>query len=323
MRSQRSLLLLSLVSALCLPSRALAAPSDAPSDTVRLRFGWRPGMQAWVDYEASRTRIGAGKDVRTQAAWKWRLSVSAHDKGLAVRTDSIQLTRSHGDTPVEMLTQRLAVMTPVHLVSRKGEFVGLQNVEGFRAGVMSLMDSLLAASPSVPPGARATFEKIYSDAFVQATASESWNSIVGAWMLGDLELGETYVAETSSPSPAMPQLQVPLALEFSVVRRLPCGRSERSDCVEITLNSYPDSAKTREVLARFFESLEVPDREKLRAAIEGTHAEAELRTVTRPDGLLPESVVVTKRVTVASEEGGRPVKVVQEDVKTYRFRWVK
>ena len=304
-------------------STPIHAQTAAKPDTVRLRFGWRPGMQAWVDYKTSRTRVGGGRDLRTQAAFKWRLSVNAHEGGLAVRTDSVRFVGAPGGVPAEALAQRLAVMAPVYLVSKEGEFIGLQDVAGFRASMAALVDSLLATTPDVPADARATFDRIYSEAVVQATAAESWNAMVGSWMLGDLEVGELYVAEMSAPSPVMPQVEIPLALEFSVVKRLPCQKSERLDCVEITLSSQPDSIKAREAMAKFIASLGATGSEQLQAAIQGARSEARLTAVMRPDGLRPESVDVTKRVTVSGEEAGKRVTLVQDDVKTYRFRWLK
>ena len=76
-------------------------------------------------------------------------------------------------------------------------------------------------------------------------------------------------------------------------------------------------------MIKFIASLGATGSEQLQAAIEGARSEARLTAVMRPDGLRPESVDLTKRVTVSAEEGGKRVTVVQDDVKTYRFRWLK
>ena len=87
-------------------STPIHAQIAAKPDTVRLRFGWRPGMQAWVDYKTSRTRVGGGRDLRTQAAFKWRLSVNAHEGGLAVLKASAPLATSSCRPPSRVRVRR-------------------------------------------------------------------------------------------------------------------------------------------------------------------------------------------------------------------------
>lgn len=304
---------------------AMAAPKPAGPDSVSLTFGWRPGMVAHVEHEATRTRSGAGVDSSSRSASSWRITVKRHPKGVAVHTDAFRLAGPAPPGDLRQFMERVMVRPPVQVISSEGEFVELEGIEAYRAELMGLMDSVFAKAPSAPANTREALKSMLSDGFIIAQAAGSWNAAAGAWVLGKLEVGTPISGTIPLPSPMVPGLEIPTEHRYEAVRRLPCRQGGPPDCIELTLTMRHDSVEVRKLVLGIAEKLTGDEGRQVLAALEGMRTESEYAIVTRPDGLLPQRLVQRKRITISGRFPGMEGQgsMVQEDVATTLFRWEK
>jgi len=182
----------------------------AASNRVDLRFGWKPGIEISVTAIRTRTR-SAEQNVSRTSTSRYTLRVDADGENLRIRFTDPEFIA--GDAPASAPSQdqsrimeRLADLMPDFLVSPDGEFVGIHDLPGFQVKFRAFLAEVM------PPDVDARFVEqmqslLTNDEFLNARASEEWNTIVGAWVGSSFEVGVPTAPTSPSISPLRTRLR--------------------------------------------------------------------------------------------------------------------
>lgn len=297
------------------------ATDTVPADTVRLRFGWTPGMRAQVEYEQVRVRSSdIGRD-SVRLASTYRVEVEAHPEGLAVRYADMRWADPSVGGPVGEILRQAAEATSTgalrNVIGPEGDFLRVEGVEAVSAQLRQALQGTLSALDSAELAAEAVSSMLSEEALASA-ASDEWNSLVGAWLDADLAVGGFYELESSFQSPLFPGVELPVFMEFSVPGRVPCtAQDDGARCVELRMSSYPDREALAEAIGDFLERLGAPPQE-LEGVLAALAVESHVTLVTEPGTLRPHRLVHYKAVYAGEGEDGDPA---QTDTQTYVFRY--
>lgn len=221
-----------------LVSLSTAAPAVAQQgDTFRPGFGWQPGMRI----EASETRVGvlregAISDSGRVSTATYAIVVSEHKDGLLIAHEDIRVERAADfpdDLPPiarvnEVVADNLQywMRLPNLVVTEQGEFVRVDELEGFRfrvessirpiasalaggdAEILGLVDDLLAS--------------VVNDEVIEGLASDRWSSLVDKWAYTDWEVGHVFGAEIVAPNPLVPGPAIEYTIQAGVTRKIGC-----------------------------------------------------------------------------------------------------
>lgn len=310
------------VLSLPLSAAAQTAADTLPADTVRLRFGWTPGMRAQVEYEQVRVRsLEAGRD-SVRLASTYRMEVEAHPEGLAVRYADMQWAEPSVGGLVGELLRQAAEATSAgglrNVIGPEGDFLRVEGVQAVSEqllqaarGTLSTLDSAGLAGGAI--------SSMLSEEALAAAAADEWNSLVGAWLDADLAVGGFYELESSFQSPLFPGVELPVFMEFSVPGRVPCtADDDRARCVELRMSTYPDREALAEAIGGFLERLGAPP-EEMEGVLAALAVEAHVTLVTEPETLRPHRLVHHKAVYAG--EGDEDDQPTQSDTQTYVFRY--
>jgi len=273
-----------------------ARPSNAAPGVVRLEFGWKPGLKAKVTSLRKRTR-DAETLTRRELKSSFDLEVSAFEGELRVHTENFQVETSGDEawtaSQAPSLLAQLADLAPDSLISRRGEFSRVANMEAFREHFDRTVRELSAGAPESRLSGEVR-KLLTSEAFLSARAQQEWNSIVGFWLGGELELGGEYSYSSEEPIAIFPGEKVLMHYSFSARRRLPCRREAKErDCVVLELVSRIDQGDAERLLAAVATKLGLSGARNA-PIFRSLEIETFLRVVTEPDGLIPHSYNLTK-----------------------------
>ena len=274
-----------------------------PVDTVHLRFAWPVGLNAAVTGQRFKARLQEGKADTTNVRLSYQMSVEPHAKGRVVRFHHFAVP---GVPEVEELEERISALMPSLIVDTTGEFVGIVDVDAMRRE----LDAVLGPASKHP-----LVERFRSTEVLTALAANEWNALVGTWIGGDLELGETYFAEFELPFPLYPGVTLPVVQEFTALDRVPCiaGETERR-CIELESTVYPDEEAFAALIARMMGEV-VPD--SIDVSMNDWALETTIHLIAEPGTLVPYLLEVSKRVSMKMQgSSGR-----QEEIKTTRFEY--
>lgn len=304
--------------AAALPLAAVA--QQEPADTVRLRFGWAPGMRADVEYEQVRVRSMEGQRDSTRMASSYRLEVDPHAEGLTVRYADMRWTEMpRMEGPVGQFFDAIGRTSsggkPRIVVSSAGEFLraeGMEQIaEELRQAAEPMMAEMEGEGLEVFRNMMAT---ILSEESMAAAVANEWNSSVGAWV-GEMEVNAVYEMEDSLQVPMFPALLVPVTVQIQARGRTPCDEAGDGECVEILAESVPQEGAFRRVVGEFLRQAGLPE-----AEMEQVLGEMQMKTyvtlITEPGTLRPWLLQTTKTISLGEEEAP-----VQVETETYRFRW--
>jgi hypothetical protein len=301
----------------------LSAAAQADPDTVRLRFGWRPGMQAQVEYEQVRTREIDGESDSTRIASTYRLEVEPHAEGLLIRyvdtrwTDLPELDGPGGDF-FRALAGTESGGKPQYVVSANGEFLRTEGMEQLaaelRAAVQPLMDEMEGEAAAA---FRNMMEVTFSDEGMASAVSSEWMTMAGFWVDAELDTAGVWEMEDEFETPIFPGLVIPLVTQFELAGWVPCTDGDGAPrCVELQMASFPDPEAMQQGMRELMQRVGLPE-EEVAAALSEVQAETYVTLVTEPGTLRPHFLQTTK-VVAAGDEGDAPMQV---QTQTYRFRW--
>lgn len=311
--------------ALAVVAAPLAAQDEA-ADTVRLRFGWQPGMRAEVETEQVRIRDTEADRDSVRMAFTYRLQVAGHPEGLAVTYADMRWTDLPGDASSGMrrLFDALAASSSGGrgrtVVTRGGEFVRVEGTEEMAREVAQAMESLFAQVDDAGlANLRQMLSGMVSPEALSAAAEDEWNALVGTWVDADLEVGGVYELESSFQTPVFPGVEIPVLLEFQVEGWTPCtgaaGDGEEP-CVALVMISQPDAEVVAGAVRRFLEQAGLPVEEA-----GGLFAQLAVETfvtlVAEPATLRPHRLEIRRVVTGGTEEDAP----MQTDTRIYTYRW--
>jgi hypothetical protein len=269
----------------------LAAPAGArpkgkakartKADTVALAFGWPDGLVARITHDWTRTSPGKPTASESMTA---RLVVAAEGQTFRVAFRDWQVPA--GGTPAPSLNKLSAV------VDKEGTLIRIDGKVA-PAEALSLAGGREKAADILP-------------VLIQQSAENTWQTLVGTWAGGELELGAEYETDEEVPSPLVPGATLKTKLRFGVERRLPCPGGATRSCVELKLHSEPDPASLRKLVEKVgakFGTKGLGDVGQLGVTQDFT-------LVTEPEGLIPHRLEIVKTVEVRAApptESGRQV----------------
>jgi hypothetical protein len=285
---------------------SLGAQQSRP-DTVALRFGWPAGMSARVLQDWSRIQSRSGRRDSTHVVTSYRLRVAAHPKGRLIQTDSFQVVVAPSvagqAAGVEQLLARMGSFTPSYVVSKDGEFVGVEGLAQMKSALDSLFAPMLAELAGAPAAARQLLTAATSAEALTASAAQGWNALAGTWVGADWEVGEVYAASADEPIPVMPGVTIKMSYEFSAAERVACPGAAKSAvprCVRLEMRSEPDSAAMRTMISELLGKV-APEARAQIAAFGQMRSENSVTLIADPRDLRPYRLEVVTSITVTSE----------------------
>lgn len=301
-----------------------AAAQEEPVDTVRLRFGWKPGTVAEVEARTSRERIAERTD-SISSGGRYRMTVEAAPEGIRIRYDDFQVDTvgapAEAAAVVQGVMQQVAGLIPEVVIAPDGAFHSVAGVETLRARLDTLFTSLLGSEEGGDQ-ALSAIRGMFSEDALNLMAAQEWNTLVGTWVDADLEVGAVYEYEDEGQIPILPGATVPMITEFSVLRRLGCVDEDvGEDCVEIQAITYPDPEAMAELIERFLAQLAPAEAAAAGLAFEELEVETELLLVTEPATLLPHRATMIKSVSGAVRADEGESAFAQTDIRTYHYRY--
>lgn len=304
MKTGIMLIALSLVADI-VPAGAQTAPDSA---VVRLDFAWPVGTSARVTTTKSRHRTTAdGKEV-SSGTTAYTMQVTALGESLRIQSLDPKF-EAEGDlaglsaaTRVQLAAQ-FADALPEFVVDKQGTFVGLHHPASARAAVLGIFRGALKGQP-VDDSLRTSIEGMFTtEDALSNFAVQSWNTVVGAWVGGELELGAEYESNARGPVPIAPGETILMKNVFQAHRLLPCkrGGSDRT-CVELTMITKPDPEEMKTFLQAFLAKFPGGEKVPRPSAFDLV---TEVRMVTEPAGMLPHTLSMVRRASVTMEVEGK------------------
>lgn len=302
----------------------LGAAAQQPADTVRLRFGWTPGMQAEVEYERMQVRNVDGDRDSTRIASTYRLETEPDAEGLLVRYAEMRWTElpemdGPGGEFFRALGRTESGGRPRFVVNAGGEFVSVEGVEELAGELRAAMQPLLEEMEGDGVAAlRNMIETTLSDEGLAAAMAAEWTTLVGFWVDADLDTEGVWEMEDSFQTPLFPGVDIPIVTRFEVAGRVACsGEDENAPrCVELQTASIPDREAMQRAISGFIQQLGLPE-EEVEEFLSQMEVETYVTLVTEPETLRPH-YLQTMKVISGGQEEDEPLQVQTE---IYRFRW--
>jgi hypothetical protein len=294
--------------ACALPLVTLAA------EPVSLQFDWPNGLFAQVEQTKLRQR---GDAAPASTTTRYAFDVSRLDSGellVAPRRTSIEHSNHHDPHAVPQAQQFEAVaraVLPSYVVSPQGEFVRLHDLPAAQAEARRLL--ALWATPG-PDGGKLA-EQVSQEHFLTGLTRDSWQSLVGYWRGGRLDLGAEYQDSSHEPTPLLPGETVKMSVRFQVKREVPCERQGLPRrCVEIEVHSTPDRDDISRIIQAFLARTMPATLGEMQMSMDMTQT---MRLVTEPDSLIPHHYEIAKDMRVGVGPKGRePVHRAEERQET-------
>jgi hypothetical protein len=309
--------------ALALAATAPLAAQEGSGETIPLRFGWEPGMQAEIDYEQVRVRRMGSESDSARLAATYRMDVSAHAGGLAIDYSGMRWTALAPPIPrtgrFYEAQARVRGARPRSVVSRAGAFLRAEGEEQVAARTRPALEPLLAGvDASMRESARALLAAALQPGVLRHAARDEWNVMVGLWAGKELEVGEPYTMENESRSPVFENVTIPIHVTLRIVGRTRCTPQDaEARCVEMELVSAPD----QEMMARAHNDLlqrsGVPA-EQVQATFSELNIQSSVRLHADPRTLRLYYVQIVRNASGHPGAGA----LRQVETKTFRFRYL-
>jgi hypothetical protein len=261
------------------------------ADVVALRFGWPTDLSANVTYRWTRTQTGKPTQATALAA---RLTVAAEGRTLRVAYRDWKPEPSDGPSAGASLPSLEKIST---IVDRKGAFVRVDGAVS--AGDSTRIAATAKGDKNLGAEAMNQVAQLIPTLF-QQNLEQTWEMTAGSWAGVELAIGQALETDDEGPVPLVPGATLKTHLRVQAERRLECPGDPGKRCVELRLRSEPD----RDSLAKVVEQMSA------KFGTKGPGASAadlstveEVTLVTRPEGLIPYRLDITK--TIGLHGGGR------------------
>jgi len=222
-----------LLSVLGMPQAAVAQPAQS----FRPGFGWRAGLRI----DATETRAGVLREAAVSDSGRvstatYEIIVTDHPDGLLIQHRGIRVERAHefasGVTPMERVNEVLAdqleywLRLPDLVVSERGEYIRLDDLDGFRSRLEGtlrpLASSLAGGDERILPLVDDLLAGI-DDETIESYAVDRWSSLADKWAFTDWEIGQVYGAEIEAPNPLVPGPAIPYEIQAGLTRMTDCA----------------------------------------------------------------------------------------------------
>ena len=229
---------LAALAAACVLGPWLPAPAAAQQgETFRPGFGWQAGTRI----EARETRAGVIREGAVSDSGKistaiYDIVVSEHRDGLLISHENVRVERM-GDFPPEMppiarVNEVVAdnlkywLRLPNLVVTERGEFMRVDDLEGFRFRVESSIRPVASALADGDPEILALLDEmlaaVVDDETIETLAVDRWSSLVEKWAYTDWQIGAVFAAEIEHPNPLVPGPPIMYTIRAGVTDKREC-----------------------------------------------------------------------------------------------------
>lgn len=310
-------LLVCLVVAVALGLRSPAGCQDPDSsfvpsgDTVRLAFGWTPGLHGEV--QLTRVRINGSGPARADTSTlrtTYSLAVSKVEDGLRVEVGDFKVPAIPESDETAAAIALISSFSPSYVLSPGGDLLRLDGTEELATRVRSMLDSMLTKLEL--PAAKQALNGMVSEETLSAQLSEEWTALIGVWLGAELEVGSLYELEAEEALPLPGNPVVPFKFEFGVIDRVPCDREDQAtSCVKLVMRSFPDPEVMKQFLRDLGNSMLADSPEVPEMVFHDLSVFSESVLVTSPKTLIPRTLSITKRIDGLLTSGGVEERVSQ------------
>jgi hypothetical protein len=265
-----------LVVATCLALQLLSLAAARPAagqggESFRPGFGWQPGMRI----EATESRVGVVREGAVSDSGRistatYSIVVGKHRDGLLISHEDIRVERL-GDFPEEVppIERVSAVVAdnlqywmrlPNIVVTKQGEFVRVDDLEGFRFRVESsirpVASALAGGDPEILALVDELLARVVNDETIEALASDRWSSLVDKWAYTDWEMGQVFGADILAPNPLVPGPAIAYTVLAGVTEKRLCeAPSGGSLCAVFVMLTRPADRALGEAARTLADSL--------------------------------------------------------------------
>ena len=291
------------------------------TETVTLKYGWKPGIYAQVEGQQSQQKfLGDQAQGGMQIGVSYIMSTKAHEAGLQVDYLDVKASILTEDPSLQgwmkSYLEAVSGAIPSYIINQQGGMSGAVGVPAFREATMSTISPLLKDAPEEQKQQMiaAVGQMLTEDILNQQLATE-WNLNVGQWLGAELDNDGTYEVEFETPVAALGNQMVKSVAQIEYSGRVNCGSLDQSQsCVSLLYHSETDNVSVKELLRKMVPPGQpVPD---LNVSVV-----LDLELVTDPETLLPYFTKQTKRSTAPMDtpEGAVTVTQVQESEVRYLY----
>ena len=291
-----------------------AAPLLTPAASAEtLRFAWPDGASAEVRAHSEGRRTGRGpKDITWDMTADFTTRV--RHAGERVRIERAGFSGWKGTYPPSFGggAERFTDMIPTFIVTKDGEFVGIEGQEEARAR----MNRSVEQSGGLDAASRNMFETMMSDAALRAMASDFWSALVVLWEDVELDPEQTYELRNATTVPQLGGGQVEILGEVRFVKEAPCAAGQSARC----LHFHSETAANREQVMKLVESA-LKQATGAGPAITGWDQRFEVNIVVDAATTLPQQLTLTRLHAIEVTVQGHAERGSEEITKTYDFQW--
>lgn len=290
-----------------LPGGPGAKAAEPGGDAVHPTYAWKPDLE--IDVETRRGRIRRHylpEPQRTGIGIRYRLATAGREDNLHVTFRDLATAQdplAGGERAFVEAVLQFAGLIPDFLVSPKGEFLRVENAPAVSSRLKQFISSTV---PSLDdsPGLAHALELVSSKQFLEASAANQWEGLVGFWIGADLEIGAIYEAEGIAPHPLIPSEPIAVKVRYGATRRVPCGAGlEAAECIELVMTTEVEGEQLKKIARELADRLGDESERRKIESIEFTLIKEESRLVTEPETLLPHYFEVYKTIEGRSGPG--------------------
>ncbi len=206
-------------------------------ETFKPGFGWQPGMRIQAaEIRVGVIREGAASDSGRVSSASYTIVVSEHRDGLLITHEDIRVERT-GDFPDDVApivrvsgvvadNLKYWMRLPNLVVSERGEFIRVDDLEGFRFRVESSIRPVAAALAGGDPEIATLLDEmlavVVNEEVIEAMASDRWSSLVDKWAYTDWAIGQVFAAEIEDLNPLVPGEAMLYTIRAGVTEKLAC-----------------------------------------------------------------------------------------------------
>lgn len=297
------------------------------AEAVWLEFAWPVGLAAEVDVDRRILRRIGGADSVVTMRSRYRMTVRAHPRGLAIAHTDGELTSFEADpelppdNPMRAVFAGLLGEDATYIVSPDGmllEVEGLdRSAEAMRGALAPQSgDSAVAAARAEHAGAAAL-----STGMLESAAAEQWGSLVWFWAWEEFRPDSVYTFSAEVPNPIVPGAGIDLQYRVGFLRFVPCVEAAAPDsCVRVETRARP-TADALAALAEGWASVAADAAGADPAAVSSFDQERTFSVVLEPSTMVPYEFRSVQSLTAATNVNGTAGRDerVDETVMTFRY----
>jgi hypothetical protein len=285
-----------------------------------LAFNWPVGIEARVQTERSRERIGARAGTAGPVTITQRMRVLAHPDGRLIQFEGLSGLAGlpgAGEAAVAAIAQQVQAIVPSFVVAADGRLVKVEHVDALRAALKKLLAPYRPELDKLPGGFSDLLKQMTSERTLSQLAAQEWDLLVSGWIGLELK-AEMFDGKIDAPVPIFPGITIPMNVRAGIVDFTRCTRAGvLRECANIESRQTVDEKGMTIIMSRLAAAaLKDPTSVKYDRFDVVTHVRVQLEV----DSLLPHELSTVRTTEIAVTEPGRPrEELKQVDRRTTRF----